>query len=578
MALDVSDADPAAWTDTRIDLLGLASVAGDDPEPENIDINDDNIAVVSLQPNNHLVLVDLNTNLVTNDFSAGSVNLDDVDATEGEIDVIRLNQRLVGVAREPDGVAWINTDSFITANEGVDVGGARGFTVFDTSGAVTFEAGNALDHEAARLGHYPDNRSEDRGNEPEEAITAIFGNDRLAFIGSERADLVFVYDVADPANPLAAQSLPSPASPEGIIAIPSRDLLVVAGSNDDRADGMRSSLAIYEYVVSELTYPTIQAVDRADGTPIPWGALSGLTEDPSNATTLYAVEDAAFDANRIFRLDLTETPAILAEDIPLRDDNNILSTLAITGQSSDRDRFDGNDRDDLTNDDGTVNLDLEGVSVASAGGFWVVAEGEGDAENTFFEPIDAVNLLVRADASGVIQEAIRLPANVEALQETRGFSGVAEFDGTVYVTFQRPWGMETDIRIGRYDLSTAQWDFVFYRPDAPESQFGGRVNLTDIASLGNGSFRLLESDSEAGPDAAIKRLYDVNLTAAAANSLVTKTLARDLLLEGDLPAGNGLTPNSVEGLAITPDGRSFIVNDNDGLVSNVGETRLVELE
>jgi len=578
LSLDVSSGTPSDWVQTQINLTGLADVDANDPEPEFVDINGDNIGVVSLQTNNHLVLVDLNTNTVTADFSAGSVNLENVDALEGEIDVISLSQRLVGVVREPDGVAWINTDTFATANEGAELGGGRGFTVFDTAGAVQFEAGNALDHEAARLGHYPDSRSENSGNEPEGAEVGIFGADRYLFIGSERGDLVFVYDVADPTAPISAQTLPTPASPEGIKAIPSRNLLVVAGEEDDRSEDVRSSIAIYEYVVSELTYPTIEAVDRADGTPIPWGALSALTEDPSNATTLYTVEDAAFDANRIFRLDLSETPARLAEDIQLRDDNNILSTLTVSGPGSDRDRFDGNDRDDLTNPDGTVNLDLEGITVATGGGFWVVAEGEGDAENTIFEPIDAINLLIRTDAAGVIQEAIRLPANIEALQETRGFSGVAEADGVLYVTFQRPWGMEANIRIGRYDTATNQWDFIFYSPDAPESQNGGRVSLTDIASIGGGEFRLLESDSQAGPDAAVKRIYTSNLEAASASSLVNKTLFRDLLVEGDLPAGNGTIPNSVEGLAVTPDGRTFIVNDNDGLRSNVGETRLVELD
>ena len=578
ISLDLSAADPASWTDSVINLTGLANINSNDPEPENLDINEDNIAVVSLQSNNHLVIVDLETNSVTADFPAGSVSLDDVDGTEGQTDVILLNQRLVGLARQPDGVAWINNDNFVTANEGIGTGGSRSFSVFDTTGALIFEAGNALDHEAARLGHYPENRSEERGNEPEGAEIGVFDQDRFAFIGSERGDLVFVYDIADPANPILTQSLPTPESPEGIKAVPARNLLLVAGEEDDRPDGIRSSIAIYEFGVSELSYPTLRSEDRPDGTPIPWGALSGLTEDPANSSILYSVEDAEFDANRIFRIDVSASPASLVEDIRLRDDNNILSSLAVSGPDSDRERFDGNDRDDLTNDDGTANLDLEGISVASEGGFWVVAEGDGDFDNTLFNDIDAVNLLVRTDDSGIIQEAVRLPANVDAIQQNQGFSGVAEFDGTVYVTFQRPWGEETNNRIGRYDLTTNQWDFVFYTTDTPESQNGGQVNLTDIVSLGGGNFRVIESDSEGGPDAAIRRLYDVNLTGAASNSVVTKTLSRDLLAQGDLPAGNGSVLNSLQGIAITLDGREFVLNDNDGLDDNVGETQLVELE
>jgi len=189
ISLDLSAADPASWTDSVINLTGLANINSNDPEPENLDINEDNIAVVSLQSNNHLVIVDLETNSVTADFPAGSVSLDDVDGTEGQTDVILLNQRLVGLARQPDGVAWINNDNFVTANEGIDTGGSRSFSVFDTTGALIFEAGNALDHEAARLGHYPENRSEERGNEPEGAEIGVFDQDRFAFIGSERGDL-----------------------------------------------------------------------------------------------------------------------------------------------------------------------------------------------------------------------------------------------------------------------------------------------------------------------------------------------------------------------------------------------------
>jgi len=159
LALDTSATAPADWIATEISLTGLASIEPQDPEPEFIDINAENIAVVSLQSNNHLVLVDLETNSVTEDFTAGFVNVDQIDATEGEIDVIRQTESLVGIAREPDGVAWINTTSFATANEGESDGGSRGFSIFNTDGTIAFDAGNLLEHEAARIGHYPDSRA-----------------------------------------------------------------------------------------------------------------------------------------------------------------------------------------------------------------------------------------------------------------------------------------------------------------------------------------------------------------------------------------------------------------------------------
>ncbi|MCR6653541.1 MAG: hypothetical protein NVV73_19495 [Cellvibrionaceae bacterium] len=48
------------------------------------------------------------------------------------------------------------------------------------------------------------------------------------FVASERTSLIFVYDAADPLNPIFKQALPAAMAPEGVLAIPSRKLLVVA--------------------------------------------------------------------------------------------------------------------------------------------------------------------------------------------------------------------------------------------------------------------------------------------------------------------------------------------------------------
>jgi hypothetical protein len=50
---------PAWWKTTDVDLTGLAATAPEDPEPEFVDINDRNQAMVSLQENNHFAIVDL---------------------------------------------------------------------------------------------------------------------------------------------------------------------------------------------------------------------------------------------------------------------------------------------------------------------------------------------------------------------------------------------------------------------------------------------------------------------------------------------------------------------------------------
>ena len=63
-----------------VDLRGLAEIGGSDPEPEFVDFNSKNEIVVTLQENNHLVIVDAPTGKIINHFSAGTVDLTEIDA------------------------------------------------------------------------------------------------------------------------------------------------------------------------------------------------------------------------------------------------------------------------------------------------------------------------------------------------------------------------------------------------------------------------------------------------------------------------------------------------------------------
>ena len=58
---------------------------------------------------------------------------------------------------------------------------------------------------------------------------------------------------------------------------------------------------------------------------------------------------------------------------------------------------------------------------------------------------------------------------------------------------------------------------------------------------------------------------------------VSKQLVRDLIAEGDLTATGGLIAEKIEGSAVTPDGNVYIINDNDGVDDNSGETNLIDL-
>lgn len=575
--VDVAGA-PASWTTRQVDVTGMADLFPADPEPEYVDINNDNIAVLTLQENNHLMLIDLATGAVSAEFSAGSVDLTGIDLTEEKPALILPVENLDGVVREPDGVTWLGNDYFATANEGDMDGGSRGFSIFNKAGEVVFESGS-LDHIAIRLGHYPDRRSGNKGNEPENVEYAMFGGKPYLFVNSERASLVYVYDVTDPAAPQYIQTLPAAAGPEGALAIPSRNLLVVASEEDSRGDKMRASVSIYQLAAGEAQYPTIIA-GNAQGTdrPIAWGALSGLAAGGDN--TVYAIEDSFYGKSRIFEIDTSTQPAELMRAMMVKDSNGVLASLTVAMLAEDSPEranvFDQHDLAAIINDDDTVNLDLEGVAMASTGGFWLVSEGAGTVGDDS-RPINSINMLIKTDTTGVVEDVITLPVEVNNIQLRFGFEGVTESAGIVYVAFQRAWSDEANPRIGAYDTATDSWSFYEYPLDTPESQAGGWVGLSDISALANGDLLVLERDNQAGPDAAIKRLYRVSAASLAAQpAVLTKTLLRDVM--PDFKTAGGLVPEKLEGLAVMPNGDVLLVNDNDGVDDNSGETQLLRLQ
>jgi len=571
-----------ATTLRSVDLTGLATLFPGDPEPEYVDINEDNLAVVTLQENNHIILVDLADGRIVNHFSAGSVDLEQIDKTEEDPALISLTESLTAVPREPDGVSWISTTHFATANEGDLNGGSRGFSIFDTSGNVVFDSGNTLDHETVRLGHYPDDRSKNKGNEPENVDFAAFGDKKYLFVNSERASVVFVYDVADIEKPVLKQVLPAGTGPEGVLTIPSRDLMIASSEVDDRGDKMRGGLNIYQYAESSINYPTIESSDRTDGTPIPWSALSGLATDPATGT-VYTIHDSFYQQSRIFTLDVDQKPAKITAETLITDANDIFASIPTTvladNSVADDDPgriavFDDADLANLINIDKTVNLDPEGITVASDGGFWIASEGSGTVGDAG-RPVNSLDFLIKTDNTGVIEEVVTLPAAVNAIQVRFGFEGVAEYDNKVYVAFQRAWGVESNPRIGIYDIASKSWSFVFYPLEAPISQNGGWVGLSELTSLGNGEFMVIERDNQGGPDAAIKRLYKFNIGGVAAGATVSKTLVRDLM--DDLAVPNGSTLEKIEGATVLSDGVVLVVNDNDGVDDSNGETQLLNL-
>ena len=105
---------------------------------------------------------------------------------------------------------------------------------------------------------------------------AVFGEDHILFVNSERSSLIFVYDISDPSAPVFLQALPAGLEPEGGKAIPERNLYVVASEVDDRGGKVRAGITVYERSDLDAVYPTLVSEEGEDGNPIPFSALSGL--------------------------------------------------------------------------------------------------------------------------------------------------------------------------------------------------------------------------------------------------------------------------------------------------------------
>jgi hypothetical protein len=95
------------------------------------------------------------------------------------------------------------------------------------------------------------------------------------------------------------------------------------------------------------------------------------------------------------------------------------------------------------NDNGTVNLDVQGLALDQSGQFWVASEGAGTlvngVSNPADQPFESPNLVARVAKDGTIEEVILLPLELTKNQLRFGFEGVAVARNFIYVAFQREW-------------------------------------------------------------------------------------------------------------------------------------------
>ena len=538
VTIDLDEAGlPLCDTLRRIDLTGLAEVAPSDPEPEFVSINNAGEVVVTLQENNHIAILSKAGEVLAH-FSAGAVDLDGIDATD-ERGALLFTESQQGRKREPDAVAWIDGDHFATANEGDYEGGSRGWTIWNRDGTVVWDSGTSLEHAIVQIGHYPDKRSDAKGVEPESVAFATVNGTPMVFVGAERASVVAVYDVSDPAAPVLTQLLPSGIAPEGIAVLAERGLLVTSNEGDLGEDGgARAHVMIYEMQEGEAAYPhlTSEGAEPLLG----WGALSGMVAD---GDVIRAVSDSFYGYQpRIFTIDPSQAPA------------RITGAIDVTRAGYPAQK-----------------LDLEGITTDGEGGFWLASEGRTDRL--------IPHALIHVDGEGEITEEIALPPELLAVEKRFGMEGVTRVDGALWIAMQREWGDDADglVKLVRYDLETQEWSAIHY-PLEPKGE--GWMGLSEITAH-DGYLYIVERDNLVGEAAVVKQITRVALDGLEPAPLggdlpvVEKEVVRDLV--PDLKSTGGFVLDKVEGFAVMEDGRAFVVTDNDGVDDHSGETMFFEV-
>ncbi len=199
--------------------------------------------------------------------------------------------------------------------------GARSFSIWNADGTLVYDSGSDLEQLIAA--EEPDNfnatddendsfddRSDDKGPEPEGVVVGVVDGRTFAFLGLERVGGILVVEVTNPANPTILQYVNSRIfsgepeddmagnlSPEGLLFIDAADsptqapLLVVSYE-------VSGSVEIFEFATPPGTYASKQSISSTSsvqlaGYPNPFNPTTRVSFHLATAQTIRA---AIYDA------------------------------------------------------------------------------------------------------------------------------------------------------------------------------------------------------------------------------------------------------------------------------------------
>ena len=227
------------------------------------------------------------------------------DATETEVGDVTLDPEAFPNAEilqrdEALGPLGIRSDLGDTDGDGdydeLYTYGARSFTILDTEGNVVFDSGSQFSRLIAEIrpdlfnqdeGEF-DGRSDNKGVEPEAVAIGMVDGRPLAFIGLERDNGIFVFDLSNPEDPSYVSYIDSEAagniSPEVIDFV----------SAEESADGTARIFVSYEgdgntavYSVSGLANPGVVLEAGDNGELLVGGGLSDDIFGGAGADSLF---------------------------------------------------------------------------------------------------------------------------------------------------------------------------------------------------------------------------------------------------------------------------------------------------
>ncbi|NBU77100.1 MAG: hypothetical protein EBS30_18115, partial [Planctomycetes bacterium] len=155
----------------------------------------------------------------------GDYTVNGTTTKDGTVFVDELRSGVTGTS--PDNRLKIitdlgNYDATTAAYEQKFIFGGRSISILDSLGNVIWDSGDAIDRAAIAAGTYDDNRSDDKGSEPENVTVATIDGRIYAFVALERSGGVASFDVTDPYNASFVaynKSAAGVVSPEGLIII-----------------------------------------------------------------------------------------------------------------------------------------------------------------------------------------------------------------------------------------------------------------------------------------------------------------------------------------------------------------------